>query len=161
MKLGNFQVYDPNYKGTGLPQGAKAEEGIWNEFSEHLERLRQVASAIREHYPTLKSIGVTHLDNDDGVEEGGIFHAMHKYYERDQALIRKKKKAVFAQHTALKCEVCDFDFAEVYGELGDDFAECHHTKPVAKMQTGEKTRPSDLSIVCATCIGCYIEVGIH
>lgn len=151
MKLGNFQAYDPEYHGTGLPQGAQAEEGIWNEFSENLAGLSQVSSAIREHYPTLKSVGVQHLDNDDGVEEGSIFHAMHKYYERDKALIRKKKKDVFAKHTALKCEVCDFDFGKVYGELGDQFAECHHTKPVAKMKSGEKTKQSDLSIVCANC----------
>lgn len=151
MKLGNFQTYDPAYEGAGLPQGAQAEEGIWNEFSENLDSLRQVATAIREHYPTLKSFGVLHLDTDDGVEEGGIFHALHKYYERDQSLIRKKKKDVFAKHTALKCEVCEFDFAKIYGELGDQFAECHHTKPVAKMKTGEKTKQSDLSIVCANC----------
>ncbi len=52
---------------------------------------------------------------------------------------------------ALKCEVCDFDFAVTYGELGNEFAECHHTKPVATMKHGEKTRQEDLSIVCANC----------
>lgn len=151
MKLGNFLVCDPAYKGAGLHQGAKLEQDIWDEFSGNVKGLKLMASAIREHYPTLRSTGMQHLNNDDGVEEGGIMHALHKYYERDKTVIRKKKKDVFEKHMALKCEVCDFDFAEVYGELGSQFAECHHTKPVAKMKPGEKTKLSDLSIVCANC----------
>jgi hypothetical protein len=106
---------------------------------------------IRAKHLHLKSTGIGHLEDDDGVEEGGIIYAVHKHYERDNSAIRRKKKDVFDKHMALKCEVGDFDFAEVYGELGDQFAECHHTKPVAKMKAGEKTKQSDLSIVCANC----------
>ena len=151
MKLGNFLVYDPRYTGTGLQQGAQMEQAIWNELSGDLPRLRETASAIREHYPILKSAGIQHIIEDDGVEEGGIVLALHKLYERDKSIIKKKKKDVFHKYMALRCEVCDFDFAEVYGELGSLFAECHHTKPVAKMKAGEKTKQSDLSIVCANC----------
>jgi 5-methylcytosine-specific restriction enzyme A len=152
MKLGNFLVYDPDYAGAGLPQGAaKLEQGIWNEFAADHGRLKQIACAIREHYPALKSAGIQHLDNDDGAEEGGILHALHRYAERDQSIIRQKKKDVFEKNMALKCEVCEFDFAQIYGELGNQFAECHHIKPVAKMKSGERTKQSDLSIVCANC----------
>jgi 5-methylcytosine-specific restriction protein A len=151
MKLGNFLVCDPAYKGAGLHQGARIEQDLWDEFSGNLLALKRRATAIREHYPALKSAGVQHLVSDDGVEEGGIMHAMHRYLERDKSAIRKKKKDVFDNCMALQCEVCDFDFAKVYGELGSQFAECHHTKPVAKMKPGEKTKQSDLSIVCANC----------
>lgn len=151
MKLGNFLAYDPTYTGAGLHQGARLEQDIWNEFSVDVANLKRNASLIREHYPTLKSTEVHHLNSDDGASEGGIMHALHKYYERDKSIIRKKKKDVFEKHMALKCEVCDFDFASVYGDLGNQFAECHHTKPVSKMKHGEKTKQSDLSIVCANC----------
>ena len=151
MKLGNFLVCDPAYKGAGLHQGARVEQDLWDEFSQNLSALKQRASAIREHFPALKSAGVQHLESDEGVEEGSIMYAMHRYLERDKNAIRKKKKDVFDNHMALQCEVCDFDFAKVYGELGSQFAECHHTKPVAKMKPGEKTKQSDLSIVCANC----------
>jgi len=159
MKLGNFLVYDPDYDGAGLPQGAaKLEQGIWNEFAADHARLKQVACAIREHYPTLKSVGVQHLDNDDGVEEGGILSVLHRYYERDQSIIRQKKKDVFEKNMALKCEVCEFDFAQVYGELGNQFAECHHTKPVAKMKPGEKKRSRSTSaLFVLTAIECFTE----
>ena len=67
MKLGNFLVYDPRYTGTGLQQGAQMEQAIWNELSGDLPRLRETASAIREHYPILKSAGIQHIIEDDGV----------------------------------------------------------------------------------------------
>jgi 5-methylcytosine-specific restriction enzyme A len=51
----------------------------------------------------------------------------------------------------LACEVCDFDFSARYGERGDGFIECHHTKPLADGSPGEKTKLSDLALVCANC----------
>jgi serine/threonine protein kinase len=51
----------------------------------------------------------------------------------------------------LACEACGFDFAQVYGKLGEGFIECHHTKPVSKLRKGDKTKLSDLALVCANC----------
>ena len=48
----------------------------------------------------------------------------------------------------LECEVCGFDFEVTYGELGKNFAECHHKVPVAKLTPKSKTKLSDLAIVC-------------
>lgn len=47
--------------------------------------------------------------------------------------------------------MCTFDFAKVYGALGADFIEIHHTKPVAKMKPGSKTKLSDLALLCSNC----------
>ena len=49
------------------------------------------------------------------------------------------------------CEACGFDFEQTYGNLGKDFAECHHSKPVSELKPGEKTKLTDLRIVCANC----------
>ncbi|HBN30592.1 MAG TPA: hypothetical protein DD416_05065 [Rhodobacteraceae bacterium] len=48
-------------------------------------------------------------------------------------------------------EVCGFNFEDVYGERGNGFIECHHTKPVHEMQPHEKTKLSDLALVCPNC----------
>ena len=64
---------------------------------------------------------------------------------------KKKKKNVFESTGKLDCEVCGFDFKERYGELGEGFAECHHTMPVSKLKKQQKTKLSDLSILCANC----------
>lgn len=151
MKLGNFLVYDPEYTGTGLPQGAKLEKEVWSEFSHDIVKLNQAAALIRRNYTFLKSSGINISMDQDEAEEGGVIFAMHKHYERDKSIIKKKKNGVFAKHMALECEVCNFDFAKIYGELGSEFAECHHTKPVASMKPGERTKLDDLSIVCANC----------
>ncbi|MBT3031446.1 MAG: HNH endonuclease [Candidatus Thiodiazotropha sp. (ex Lucina pensylvanica)] len=44
-----------------------------------------------------------------------------------------------------------FDFSEKYGKLGEGFAECHHTKPPSTLKPGEKTKLSDLAVVCSNC----------
>ena len=51
----------------------------------------------------------------------------------------------------LECEVCGFDFKEKYGELGEGFAECHHTIPVSKLKKQQRTKLTDLAILCANC----------
>ncbi|MFD7789740.1 HNH endonuclease [Streptomyces sp. NPDC059759] len=51
---------------------------------------------------------------------------------------------------ALQCEVCDFDFARVYGRLGVDYIEVHHVTPLHVAGTRE-TRLSDLACLCANC----------
>jgi 5-methylcytosine-specific restriction enzyme A len=65
--------------------------------------------------------------------------------------VRKKKEAVFSKAGRLACEACGFDFAEVYKQLGEGFAECHHTKPVSGLKPGHKTTLEDLAIVCSNC----------
>ena len=56
-----------------------------------------------------------------------------------------------ATHKPLKCDVCGFDFAVAYGELGKGFIEAHHVKSLADMQPGDKTNLEDLVAVCSNC----------
>ena len=151
LKLVNFRSLDPTKAGTGMPQGAQKDREIWDEFAHDVELLSATALAIRELYSTFEPSDLASDSDDDGVAEGGILGAAHRRHERNQAVVRKKKNAVFELHMALRCEVCEFDFAATYGELGSRFAECHHTKPVSTMQRGDKTKLNDLSIVCANC----------
>ena len=48
--------------------------------------------------------------------------------------------------------VCDFDFEEVYGELGKDFIEVHHTKPLSSLEHEVEVNPEeDLVCLCSNC----------
>ena len=53
----------------------------------------------------------------------------------------------------LRCQVpgCGFDFAAVYGPIGDGYMHVHHTRPVATYADGDETRLEDLAVVCANC----------
>lgn len=51
----------------------------------------------------------------------------------------------------LYCEVCGFDFYDIYGEIGLDFLEGHHTIPVSELKDEQVTRVEDIAMVCSNC----------
>lgn len=91
------------------------------------------------------------MRDDDFAQEGGVIYRLHRSRERNRALIDKKKAAVLAALGKLACEVCDFVFGDCYGDIGSDFIEVHHKKLVATLVSGDKTRMTDLALVCANC----------
>ena len=46
---------------------------------------------------------------------------------------------------------CGFDFHEVYGEVGREFAHVHHLEPLGERDDATVTSLADLAIVCANC----------
>ena len=88
---------------------------------------------------------------EPGVVEGRTLLKLHKRKERKPQIVHRKKRAVFAATDRLVCEVCDFDFAMVYGKLGEGFAECHHRIPLSHLDGESPTRLADLAIICANC----------
>ena len=88
----------------------------------------------------------------DEYEEGSIEIKEHIVRERNKVLVNNAKKLFKSNNNdKLYCEICDFDFFEKYGELGTDFIECHHTKPISQMTEKEKTNINDLIMVCSNC----------
>lgn len=71
----------------------------------------------------------------------------HLQRERNQTLIRKKKR----QAVSLHCEVCGFSFAQAYGEHAGAYCEVHHLLPLAEAEQLVTTRLEDLAILCANC----------
>ena len=56
------------------------------------------------------------------------------------------------KHGRLICEVCGFDFEKTYGELGKDFIEVHHNKPLFQQDQEIEIDPEkDLNCVCSNC----------
>lgn len=83
--------------------------------------------------------------------EGEVVYKLHKLRERDNKLTESKKSKVFKETGMLKCEICEFDFFEKYGDLGKGFIECHHTIQLSTYETNQKTKIEDLSLVCSNC----------
>lgn len=154
MKMFNFMALDPSQGGRGLANGGRRDKEVWNEYQDDRSRLNQVAGAIRSAIETkgaLEEIFEAPEGEDEDAAEGRVLTRMHRHRERDPAIVRRKKERVLQATGTLRCEACDFDFCLFYGELGVGFIECHHTKPIAFLNPGDRTKMSELALVCANC----------
>jgi 5-methylcytosine-specific restriction protein A len=117
----------------------------------------QLLQLLQRTFPDLVSGASAESDentaaaDDEEGEEGRMLFRLHRQRERNPGLVRRKKRSVLATAGRLACEACFFDFAAVYGPLGDGFAECHHRTPLAALSGVTTTRLDDLAIVCANC----------
>lgn len=72
------------------------------------------------------------------------------YGNRYERKAKNRLKAIEIYGTT--CAVCDFKFEEVYGELGRDFIEIHHVKPLSTLgEAIEIDAANDLVPVCSNC----------
>ena len=156
MKLMNFRRFDPAFivaGKVGLARGGADEEEVWTEFAHDFQRCSEVAGTIRQTLATAQ-VGETiaNLTSDETeAEEGRVITALHRRYERDIGLVKKKKAHALAATGRLECEACGFDFRLRYGARGEGFIECHHTQPVHQLKPGDKTRLTDLRLLCSNC----------
>jgi predicted HNH restriction endonuclease len=89
-----------------------------------------------------------------GAQEGQLLQRFVWHRHRERSLrLAKLRQARALGDGRLVCEVpgCGFDFAKVYGALGDGYAEVHHRRPLAELESGQETTLSDLAVVCANC----------
>lgn len=93
------------------------------------------------------------LDNEEiiTVSEGMKKIKQHKYIERNTKIIKYKKDIVLRETGSLKCEVCGFDFYDVYGELGKGYIEGHHKIPLYQIKSETTTTIDDIALVCSNC----------
>lgn len=95
------------------------------------------------------------FDENVPVREGGAKTRLKNIYERSQRLrdyvIRQRM-----EQASLRCEVCDFDFEDFYGELGRGFIEVHHKIPIyCRKGQSEESRIAeavgDVAVLCSNC----------
>lgn len=157
MKLMNFRRFDERFKSqgkSGLTSGGKTEAEVWKEFADDQVRAAMAANTIIALLDTPDEVSPLAFENDvEQLEavEGKLVTRLHVYRERSSAIVKKKKAKVLERKGRLACEVCDFDFVEAYGQRGDGFIECHHTKPISSLIPGQSTKISDLALLCANC----------
>ena len=78
--------------------------------------------------------------------EGAASYEIAKRIERSSAA---RKKAIALHGTS--CIVCDVNFNDTYGELGENFIHIHHLKPISVAGFGEINAVTDLVPVCPNC----------
>lgn len=68
---------------------------------------------------------------------------------------RERNRTVRRQTLALKgtlCEICAFDFAEIYGDFAKNCVEVHHVKGLANSgRRGVRTSLDDVLVLCPNC----------
>ncbi|MDF7826624.1 HNH endonuclease [Pontiellaceae bacterium B12227] len=80
-------------------------------------------------------------------KEGRTREVQVNAYERNRVA---RKKCI--EHHGSSCAVCDFDFEEVYGEIGEGFIHVHHLKEIASRKKEYLLNPiTDLRPVCPNC----------
>lgn len=155
MKMMNFRSLDPRFTSqgkVGMQSGGALEKIIWTEYGGRGADLKADAEEIRRAVETANEADVERLPvvTPYEGEEGGVIIRLHKRYERDPRLVAEKKRAAKAAGE-LRCQVCGFDFEQRYGELGADFIEVHHIRPVHTIEAGSKTKLDDLATLCSNC----------
>ena len=95
--------------------------------------------------------GLPDLDAADiAAGEGGVALRAHLKRERNPKLRARKLADAKKRGLPIACEVCSFNFGQVYGPHGLDYIECHHRTPLHV--TGEtQTRLADLALLCSNC----------
>ena len=148
MKLGNLLAVDPEHVGGGLPRGGRVERETWEDYGGDPAAVREAADAIR----ALVDVAPVRTEDPEEFAEGRLLTGLHRRRERNAGAVRRRKEKALSDSGHLACEACGFDFAAAYGELGEGFAECHHTVPVSSLRPGGgATRLRDLALLCANC----------
>jgi 5-methylcytosine-specific restriction protein A len=73
----------------------------------------------------------------------------HKTIERNPRLVKEVKRI-----HGYTCEVCKFNFEDVYGPLGHQFIEVHHKIPLSHLSIDQSINLSpgeDFAVVCSNC----------
>lgn len=140
--------YDGHPNGISL---ARREAGVTRRHFYMLERRGQLTLLGPSSGQTAQLLQLITEDEESRHPEGAASYRLHRKLERDTTLATKAKQKRFAETGCLCCDVCGFDFAREYGELGAGYIEAHHTVPVSELTGDTKTHVSDLALVCSNC----------
>jgi 5-methylcytosine-specific restriction enzyme A len=76
-------------------------------------------------------------------------YAYHRKIERNRTAAHHAKK-----FHGTRCQACDLDFGERYGEIGKGFIEAHHLRPIATLEEGTPVKYEvavDFAVLCSNC----------
>jgi 5-methylcytosine-specific restriction enzyme A len=148
-----WEAADPALEGLGPPFGTTREKAVWDRFITKPQGGVAELDAVVASLRALAEEGASDLppaDDESEAIEGRLLFRQHRMRERDPEITRRKKAAAMDRLARLACEVCDFDFAATYGQLGEGFIECHHRLPLATAGI-RTTQLDDLALVCPNC----------
>jgi 5-methylcytosine-specific restriction protein A len=151
QKTRNIAQHYPGFTGS-RSHGNHLDRDVMLQFIDQRDRMHALAESIRKgivageppDFP--REVG---YENESEME-GRYLLRLHAYRERNRSLRKKKIDSVLASGGSLACQVCEFDFAQTYGERGEGYIECHHVEPLHV--GGEKVRSiKELALLCSNC----------
>lgn len=129
----------------------------WTPQGSGIQIPKDVAEELERHWGQhvgCSTLGLVFADDEMRACEGEERLSLVRHRRREQKLREAKiRQALHAGNGRMRCEVpgCGFDFFEIYGDLGKDFAFVHHLKPLNERITPSATSLQDLVIVCGNC----------
>jgi len=115
-----------------------------NPYTNHRRKIWALAPKIQKQSLLPEEIEI--IDNNLFIE-GAIRQININAYERNEGA-----RLVCIDFFGCKCQVCDFDFQEKYGNIGKDYIHVHHTKALSEIKTDYEVNPyKDLIPVCPNC----------
>lgn len=105
--------------------------------------LLKVPVADTDALPSLDDVDI----HTFAATEGRRRLVLHLQRERNQVIVRKKKK----QAASRDCEICKFSFSRRYGSAASEYCEAHHLLLLSEVESTTQTRMEDLAILCANC----------
>ena len=130
--LDNQSLFEKNKRGNYMYNST---------FNRYIEFLKDdTKSKILNIYPDEIIINNT-------FQEGNSQKVYVNRFERD-----KKAREACLKHFGYNCQICNFNFEDVYGNIGTNSIHVHHIIPLAKVGQAYKVNPiRDLIPVCPNC----------
>lgn len=87
------------------------------------------------------------INNKQNIVEGAKKQITVNAYERSP---QARKECI--EHYGITCSICNFNFEEIYGEIGKDFIHVHHLTDISTIGETYNVNPiMDLRPVCPNC----------
>lgn len=150
-QLKDCKLLDEENRTLKIPRSVKGGIGHSNIWYADKPEAEQILQSVLKLVSNQSAEELPDIDLSLSAIEGNSRLATHLIRERSRSLVKKKKESVLNVKGKLACEVCGFDFQEAYGNLGNDFCEVHHLKPISKANGLVETKLEDLAIVCSNC----------
>jgi hypothetical protein len=134
------------------------KDGVFHGVALRWRVLKRVDVPLEGRFPRLgwlrletedKPLG--DVDPTEAFAEGGRQLRRHMRTERNGMLRDRARTFWRSRLGRLHCVVCSFDFEKSYGDLGADFIEMHHDRPLSLAPRRRLVRLDELKPLCANC----------
>lgn len=151
----HLRAFEHMDRGKQAPVAAMLRR-VWQAYVDGILAPAASAEVIRGTQPFVAGAMTsealpTQDESEETWPEGAAVWRTHMIRERDRRRARLAKERYQKKHGSLRCEACGFCFEGFYGPAGAGLIECHHDRPLASLQPGEKVSSRDLRLLCANC----------
>lgn len=128
---------------------------VWGQLNDNdIKKLKDLGSSYTLNIETTKNIVISkpevlaeEVTDPKKYNEGATKTISVNVYERNPAA---RNKCI--EHYGDSCTICDFNFGNVFGELGQGYIHVHHLRPLSEIGESYNLDPiKDLRPVCPNC----------